>query len=92
MKIVVYSSLKPNIKADKYFCLSVDMEKIYETDYTQGGVDWVCDENDKNALFFLFKIFTTHPSAKKGIHIKNLSVKVLNNLPYCYNFLDNETT
>jgi len=89
MMTLIYSKIKPNVKADRYLCLSTDMGKIINTNENI-DTDWLVNENDTNALIFMDNIFKyrIHPHSKWGIHVNKMSVETLKKLNYCYMFLE----
>ena len=85
---VVYSKVKPDIKADRYLCLSTDMDKIEDTRF-KILTDWVVDEKDTNAIVFFDSIFKyrLHPYTSWGISVDKITFEKLKELKYCYNFI-----
>jgi len=86
---VIYSVNKPNIKADKYLCLSTDMEKIIETNFNN-STNWITDCEDRNACEFMDKVlrYRIHPHSKWGIVVGDTSVATQSKIPYTYDFLE----
>lgn len=89
MRVCIYSVNQPDIKADKYMCLSTDISKIYDANY-HNIVDWVIDWEDTNALEFMDKIFKykKHPHSKWGIRVPDTKVETQQKIPYSYHFLE----
>lgn len=89
MRVCIYSVNQPDIKTDKYLCLSTDIKKIYEANY-YNIVDWIIDWQDTNALEFMDKMlkYRIHPHSRWGIYVPDLKVETQQQIPYSYQFLE----